>query len=245
MRRIFQFGLGMAAALAIPAGAQAQRVRSAPVAVAAPARLRIMGTTQAQTTRLTASGRLGSTFFNGFAFSSFRTLLLQPFFVPGLGFDFTHLAAINRNLDARALVDPVTQHRLALAQQFVGVAPFLPFAFPFGSGAPQVIIVQQPPVVILQQPPAPEESAERVRYVEREAKPELARPPETPRELGELVLVRRDGTLVFVVAFSKQRDRIIYVTREGIRRSLPLAELDIEATLQMNEERGTTLHLPV
>ena len=245
MRKLLQLGLAVALSLVMPAGAQAQRRHSVPVVVAAPARARIMRTTQPQTTSPISNDILGATLFGGVAISSLQTLLLQPFSVPGLGFDFTHLAAINRNLGARALIDPVTQYRLALAQQFGGVAPLFPFGLPIGFGTTQVIIVQQPPVVILQQPSAPEEAVERVRYIEREVKPEPARPAEPPRELNELVLVRRDGTLVFVVAFSKQRDRIIYVTREGIRRSLPLGELDIDATLQMNEERGTTLRLPV
>lgn len=71
-----------------------------------------------------------------------------------------------------------------------------------------------------------------------------ARASEPLRDVGEFVLVRRDGRLLFAVAFSAEGDQLIYITREGVRRSLPLAELDIEATRRMNEERGTTLRLP-
>src|SRR5713101_7824426 len=48
---------------------------------------------------------------SGFSFDD----TLGNFPVPGLGFDFAHLAAINSGVGVRALIDPVTQHELALA----------------------------------------------------------------------------------------------------------------------------------
>jgi hypothetical protein len=38
--------------------------------------------------------------------------------------------------------------------------------------------------------------------------------------------------------------QVQYVTPEGIRRTLPLDELDTGATEEMNEARGTTLQFP-
>jgi hypothetical protein len=64
------------------------------------------------------------------------------------------------------------------------------------------------------------------------------------RELSQFILVRRDGQIILTGAFSASRDLITYITREGIRRALPLAQLDIEATQQMNEAAGTTILLP-
>src|SRR5713226_10218966 len=74
------------------------------------------------------SGRFAG---SGFAPISVQQLL-NP--VPGLGFDFAHLAAINRNLDVRALIDPVTQQRLALSERILretGATSFAPIFFPW------------------------------------------------------------------------------------------------------------------
>jgi len=188
--------------------------------------------------------------FSGSAPASVDTLLNGSFPVPGFGFDFAHFAALNRDLGVRALIDPVTQHQLALARQIRRETPVFPIGFvlPFLSNPAPVIIVQQPPIIIMQQPAAPEETEERIaraHYAPPEIKPEPTNPPEAPHDVGEFVLVRRDGKLVFATAFFAQPDRIVYITREGVRRSLLLSELDVDATLRMNEERGTTIHLPV
>jgi hypothetical protein len=163
--------------------------------------------------------------------------------VPGLGFDYVHHAAVNRDLGVRALIDPSTQQQLALARQIrretpVGAGIVLPF-----SNVPQIIVVAlPPPVIIIQQqaPPAPE----RPEPVHMAVRDEPAPPPTPPRELAELVLVRLDGKLVFAVAFSIRDAELVYITPEGIRRSLLLSDLDLEFTRRLNEERGTSLRLP-
>jgi len=167
------------------------------------------------------------------------TVVTGTFPVPGLGFDFAHVAAINRGRQQPvALVQPITS--------------IIPIALPLFAPSAPVVIVQPPPVVIVQQPPAAVEVQEeaferrrRERRVEPEENVERARRVEPPREIGEFVLVQRNGTILFAVAFSTEGGKLTYVTREGIRRSLPLADLDIETTRRMNEERGTSLHLPV
>ena len=58
------------------------------------------------------------------------------------------------------------------------------------------------------------------------------------------MLVRRDGGLLFAVAFTQGGGRITYISRDGVRRGLVLADLDIAATVSMNEERGTPLQFP-
>jgi hypothetical protein len=165
--------------------------------------------------------------------------------VPGFGFDFTHHAAVNRNLGVRAIIDPATQHQLALARAIRRETPVFPTVLPFvvNTNVNQIFITTPPPVVIVQQPAVvevPVERAERAETVRTESAPA----PQPVAELGELVLIRNDGRVVFAVAYSVVNGRLVYVTREGLRRSFPLAELDADATLQMNEERGTSLRLP-
>ena len=186
------------------------------------------------------SGRFAGSGFAGGGFAPISVQqLLNP--VPGLGFDFAHLAAINRNLDVRALVDPVTQQRLALSERILretGATSFAPIFFPWSGAA----FSQPPVVVILQQPPA---TAAPTEPAPAPAPPAAAQAvPEQPvPDVGEFVFVRRNGTLLFVVAFRQQDDRVIYVTREGLRLSVLVADLDVDATLRINEDRGTDLHL--
>jgi hypothetical protein len=60
----------------------------------------------------------------------------------------------------------------------------------------------------------------------------------------EYVFVKRDGTKIFAVAYSLANDKIQYVTKEGLRRTVSLDALDFDATQKSNEERGNTVHLP-
>lgn len=247
MNTFLRVGLGVAVALTLCAGAQAQmRGRVGPsMRISAPVRARVVRVDRAQTT--TSALTSDSVFFPGFGFTSttISDVLNGGLPVPGLGFDFAHQAIMNRDIGVRALIDPVTQGQLALARAIRLETPIVPITFPFfpfSQGSSPVIIVQQPPVVIMQQP-APEERVERVRQVEPEAK--AAPPPEPLREVLEYVLVRRDGAILSAVAYYAEGDRLIYITKDGVRKSVALAELDIENTRRMNEERGTTLRLPV
>lgn len=60
----------------------------------------------------------------------------------------------------------------------------------------------------------------------------------------EYVFVKRDGTRIFAVAYSLAKDKLQYVTKEGLRRTLPIDALDYDATMKSNEERGNTVTLP-
>jgi len=248
MKKLLQFATALLVLAALAPAAAAQRhARRTPWIVSAPAGTRVIRTTQAQPATTTQNLiPAGSGFVTAIPSGSTVESLVNGFPVPGLGFDYTHHAAVNRNLGVRALIDPVTQQRLNLARQIRRETPVASFPFPPVFSSTQVIIVQQPPVVILQQPAAyeePEEPVERVHYIEPP-------PPQAPIaqapvvELGEIVLIRNDGTVVFAVGFSTLHDRIVYVTREGFRRSFPLRDLDVDATREMNEVRGTSLRLP-
>ena len=159
--------------------------------------------------------------------------------VPGLGFDFVHLAAVSGNFRFNPPGFGRGSHR-----QRNFVTPVFFGGFPYYSDypdyqqepqQPQIIVIQQPaPVVTVQQaaPPAQES------YTEA---PIPAPSPAPVREVGELILVRRDGRVLFASVFSVTGTQVQYVTPEGIRHALALAELDTVATQEMNEARGTTL----
>ena len=205
--------------------------------------------------RASSSSGATSTFFTGgFGLST------VPFVgTPSPGFSFTHQAALNQNLAVKALIDPATQAQLALERQIRRSTPIVPIAPFFPTTT--VIVVQQPPVVIINDPGSEPEAEDGLTLVAGRAAPRRARmqepePVETPRELvrpaepappvpdlDEMVLVRRDGKLIFVVAFSAQGERVVYVTKEGHRRSMLLAELDSEATRAFNEERGVNVRV--
>lgn len=211
MGKIFKGAATAVLGLSLCAGAQAQSRRHSGMVVRSDARLIHTG---------------------GFVVESFP--------VPGLGFDFPHLAAISRGLQTTSTIG------------VHAVVPFIPILSPGYISPPQVIVVQQPtPVVVVPQAAQADDSrdpVEETRGRARRAEPrenlEPATPPQPPPDVGEFVLVRRDGRLLFAIAFSSDGNKLTYVTREGVRRSLPLSELDSEATVRMNEERGTTLHLP-
>ncbi|GEM_PF-2519220 len=253
-----QFALGLTLALAVCAAAEAQRhrPREATITVVAPSGPRVVSTGDA-TRALAASGTVAA------PRGSNVEALLHGFPAPGLGFDFTHHAAVNRNLGTRALIDPVTQLRLQQAREIRRQTPFVPVpaVFPASINNFQVIVLNQPPPVVVLQVPAAEEPErederfERVRYLERVREPEPPRsrpaPVDAPapssarlRESSDLVLIRKDGTIAFAVGFLLREDKLIYVTREGFRLSMLLSLLDVDATREMNESLGTTLRLP-
>jgi hypothetical protein len=175
--------------------------------------------------------------------------LLNP--VPGLGFDYEHLAAINSNLGVRALIDPVTQLRLAQAERLLrdsgGVTPVFLGGYgdygDYGDYGSQPVAAQQPqPQIIVLQQPAPQPAPE----AEAPAPEPVAAPAPEPRpDADQFILVLRDGSRITAVAFSRQDSRIVYITPEGNRRSLAISGLDAAATIRVNEERGTSLQLPI
>jgi hypothetical protein len=170
---------------------------------------------------------------------------LFGFPVPGLGFDYVHVATVNSNLGVRALIDPVTQQEIALALRLqganFGVSPF--FFSPFGASP---VVLESPAAVAPQQDtPAPAPIVVVAPPVTSPAPQTLSVAQEQPLpDPGEFVLVQRDGRLLFAVAFTGEPGRVIYVTKEGLRRTIALDLLDVDATLRMNEERGSSIQLP-
>jgi hypothetical protein len=259
MRELSKCGLAATLLLSVPFLARAQRTGSAmgqamtqaPVAVhahpaaARPGSAGVARSTSRKTTSLKANNANG---FLGDPLSVQQ--LLDPF--PGFGFNFEYLNAIDSDLGIKALIDPVTQGRLALAERlsnnhFASPGFYIldgggAYAVPSDSDAsdqqaqasasapqqPQIIVVQQP----MAQQPAPDSSA-----------PQEAVSAPLPDE-GEFTLVLRNGSQIQAVAFTRAGDKIVYITPEGGRRSIAASALDADATEQTNQENGTPLQLP-
>lgn len=166
--------------------------------------------------------------------------LLNP--APGLGFDFSHLAAINSDLQVRALIDPVTQMELRQAESLPREQPAA--FWPAYGESPVVVTPSQPQVILVQQPvrqlapqPAPAQAAPAPMPVTQ-----AAPAPPLP-DVGQFLLVREDGKVIRAVAFSEEGQQIVYITAKGMRRTVPLGQINVKATEQRNAEHGTILHL--
>jgi hypothetical protein len=160
--------------------------------------------------------------------------------VPGLGFDYPHLAAISGN-------------RRMHGRRFDGEFPFGSGGFLFG---PSVIVEEVPvpesqPTVVedqvadeapeVQRPPRRERASRAV----SDPQPESASAPAPPQpDPEQFVFVRRDGGLVFAVAYTWDNGTLRYVTPEGLRRSMGRDALDLNATQQFNEQRGLNFRVP-
>ena len=158
--------------------------------------------------------------------------------VPGLGFDFPHLAAISPPIRDRSRFE----HR----QTFPFISPIFG-TLPFYSDIPDYYseAEQQPQFIMVPQQPQQQGVAPPPREANPEAAPVASQfPAPPPPELGQLILVRHDGQVLLAVAFTMVRGQLVYVTREGMRRSFPVSELDKAATREMNDANGTSVSLP-
>lgn len=247
--------VAIALAGCVSAQAQGQRMRTR--VISAPAGTRVIRTSGASASTVRALGGSLAPAARSLTGNSAEQLLQGDYPVPGLGFDYVHHAAVNRNLAARALIDPVTQQRLALERDLRRNTSGSPVAaVPVVVNSIVINVVPQPPLVIVQEAEPEPEDRRLEALAGASAAPGRSRlqggdtlPPYEPplREADELVLIRRDGGLLFAVAFTVRPDpdgpRLVYITREGHRRSVALDEIDREATRDMNEARGTSLHL--
>jgi len=273
MSKITRFGLLAAVALTLPltAGAQHAGAGSAAPASAPPARVSHVsqGTMPAHSHHVSptapvsvrgtgtprSSGTSGSTTTPANTNSNVVVVTPDSFQdftgeVPGLGFDFEHLASISGNLAEKALIDPATQAELALAARLnrgVGQSAFILSGYgapvpmdyetpeaqaqPAAQPAPQIIIVQPPATA-----PASGQAAPRA---EQEAAP--APLPDA----SDFLLVLKNGAMVSAVAFTRQGDQLVYVTKEGNRRTMSVSSIDSDATSKVNEARGTPLKLSI
>jgi hypothetical protein len=173
---------------------------------------------------------------------------VSQFLSPGFGAGFEFLGG-NEDLGIKAAIDPATQWRLAVAERLLrnerhslhpgayylldGGGAYVVAPEPVEGGQPR-----EPQVIVLQQAPAPQSAAQPA--------PSSASVPAPPLpDEGEFTLVLHDGKQIQAVAFTHMKDRIVYIGPDGDRRSIAPADLDPDATVRINQERGTPLQLPL
>lgn len=156
--------------------------------------------------------------------------------VPGFGFDYTHFFAVHPEWGKHHFVSGVV----------VPFAGFGGFYVPIGY------------YDYTQPEPAETATASNAATEPSQASDQAAAavseptPSPEPREstfaplkaVSEYIFVKRDGTLVFAVAYSLTNGNLAYISREGLRRTIPLDSLDFEATEKSNEEHGNPVTLP-
>jgi hypothetical protein len=170
--------------------------------------------------------------------------------VPGLGFDFPHLAAISGASRQSPFRNGHGNHfeQGSFIPIFFGGYPYFSDDTGYDQPAqpPEQQVSQQPqPQIIVIQQPVP---AQQVANSGSETGNLSAAGPETEaavpiRDVGDFILVRRDGRILFASLFSIVGTQLQYVTPEGIRHTVALSDLDADATHQMNEARGTTVQI--
>jgi len=123
---------------------------------------------------------------------------------------------------------------------FVGGGIYIPYPLYMEGEAPAETAAEGSPAEAEQAAPAEQAAA---RPADVAVRPyAYSRAPAEPDP--EYVFVRRDGTVFFAVAFTFDNTNLRYVTRDGFRKTTPLASLDLAATQQFNEQRGLSPRLP-
>lgn len=171
--------------------------------------------------------------------------------------DFGNSAA-DQDLAIKALIDPATEARLALAARQAGYArgtSFVPvywgaggYYSPDSPVGPQedssnepanepagTDNKQQPQIIVLQPSSQGAENATEPETAP-ESQPKLA-------DVGEFTLVFKDGKKTEAVAYTRQGDRIVYVTKDGIRHFVDVADIDLATTQRVNEASGASFQL--
>jgi hypothetical protein len=172
-----------------------------------------------------------------------RQLLSQDM-VPGLGFDYAHVAAVHPN----------GMHDRFRNRQFAGT--FIPFFYGGGYDMPlayedypdEAPAAEAPPVEA-QQPETGQQQVAQTVYSDRPTRPSRDNVPAaqtaSEREAEQYVFVRRDGTVFFASAYAWENGTLRYITSEGLRHTVTADKLDLDATQQFNEQRGLTFRTPV
>lgn len=152
--------------------------------------------------------------------------------VPGFGFDYEHFFAVHPNWGRFHPVDGAV--------------------FPWGGGGGFYIPI---PYYTASTPEEPEEEQVAANPPQPPPYPQAEEPPPSASRsrggsymssepVSEFVFVKHDGSTFLAVAYSWTKDKLQYVTKEGLRRSTGIDTLDLAATERMNEERGNTVNLP-
>jgi hypothetical protein len=180
--------------------------------------------------------------------------------VPGLGFDYPHLAAISGGLQnggrrglgrgnrpGQGFIVPILYGGYPYyvdssldydPQQVAEPAQGYPAQQP-----PQIIVIQQPvPAAALAQTSPLRQPDSETGLGQASVGPAPDAQAPAPRA-GEIILIRKDGRVLFASAFSVVGAQLRYISAEGILQKFPVAELDAESTQQMNEARGNSVQI--
>jgi hypothetical protein len=170
------------------------------------------------------------------------------------------LAAIDHSTDIKALIDPATQARLAERHRPRKPKTFNGFIFLDGGGAyvlpvdagaglngdadAQVAQDQgqdqgQQLQGAQQEREQSQQGLQQEQLNTRLAEEQSASLPDE----GEFTLILRSGQEIEAVAFTRVDDRIVYITVGGGRRTVAVRDVDVEATVRLNQERGTPLQI--
>jgi hypothetical protein len=181
--------------------------------------------------------RVGSPIRNNGSGNSGRVLRSQDI-VPGLGFDYAHVAATH----------PRGIHERDRNRRFSGA--FFPLFYGGGFDVPLFPDdVQDAPADDQQQVDAGQPESVQMAGRPGDYEPRLNRPPASTQDVVEpeaepYVFVRRDGTLFFATAYAWENGTLRYITAEGLRRTVTRDKLDLDATQQFNEQRGLSFRSP-
>jgi len=152
--------------------------------------------------------------------------------VPGLGFDYAHFFAVHPNWGRFHPVDGVLLSWGGGGGFYMPV-PYYTESTPEEEEEQAVSNPQQPvsnPQIVTEEPAAPPR-ARSGSYLSAEPVPEF-------------VFVKHDGSTFSAVAYSWTKDKLQYVTKDGLRHSTGIDTLDLPATERMNEERGNSVNFP-
>jgi hypothetical protein len=167
--------------------------------------------------------------------------------VPGLGFDFPHLAAISgamRNNSSSHFRHDGCLGQGSIVPIFFGGYPYYYNDLGYDQSEQQTVQQSQPqPQIIVIQLPVPAQQGADARSDTGNISASIpASQAAVPiPDVGDFVLVRRDGRILFASVFSVVGAQLQYVTPEGIRHTIEMSDLDADSTQQMNEARGTTV----
>jgi hypothetical protein len=159
--------------------------------------------------------------------------------VPGLGFDYSHVAATRPGgVNGRRHHGNGRNDGAVLFPFFGGGGYFVPTGSDVMAdyGAEGQVGEDAE-----DEQTAPAERPVRVHNLDR--LPALG-PPAPQRDVPEYIFVRRDGTVFFAVAYSWESGSLRYVSSEGLSRSVARETLDLNATQQFNEQRGMAFRSP-
>jgi hypothetical protein len=180
--------------------------------------------------------------------------LLNP--SPGFGADYRRLSPIGQNPGAKAVLDPVTEWNRAIAgrsprhsPRFAGPGFYLlvgggAYGLPDDSASADQ--GAQSPSPSQQNDQQPDQQYSDQQYSDQQPAEQPAPEDQAPLpDVGQFTLVLQNGDEIQAIGFTRVKDRIVYITVDGLRRTLAAADLDSGATVRINEERGTPLQLPL